>query len=320
MLNACLSVMPLSVMPSGLLRMGAAVLLAGSGLTVAGCGAPSDSPSAESITDQAYLTADRWNDGQAEVAFYRVEREYNQYGEPEGQSFLVGTYLVKHNFNVGEMTKATEGGGEPAFKYALFYELESGSYQYKRNYVTNARQRDLRPFKHSFTSFDWCSNQYRELAFHMTGTVDHLKRSDDYGNEASRYAYQPSAVPAAQVPLLVRGLDFAEADQQGFMVIRPDGEFVRVEADYLGPDTLQHADTPTPAERIRLTYSERAPSPIAETVDSTETYWRGAGEARLLLRVESGSGSYQMTLVEHLRTPYWEENIWPKLERIEARP
>jgi hypothetical protein len=37
------------------------------------------------------------------------------------------------------MTKKTDGSGVPAFKYALFYELESGSYQYKRNWVVNAR-------------------------------------------------------------------------------------------------------------------------------------------------------------------------------------
>lgn len=300
-------------------RLAAAALLLGSALTA--CRPSAESESAEAITDQEYLMHERWDDGQAEVAFYRVERTFNQYGEPDSQSFMVGTYLVKHDFTVGLMTKA-EGGdaGEPAFKYALFYEFESGSYQYKRNYVTNARQRDLRPFKHSLTSFDWCSNLYEEYAFHMTGSIDYLKRSDDYGNEANRYAFQPRTVPAAEVPLFVRALDFAEDEPVGFNVIRPDGQFIPVEAERLGPDTLTYAGTPTPAERIRLTYSERAPSPIAETVDSTETYWRGTGAARLLLQLESGSDSYRMTLVEHLRTPYWEENLWPKLERIEQRP
>lgn len=288
---------------------------------LAGCGGP-DEPSAETaLVDGAYLTADRWNDGQAEVAFYRVERSHNQYGEPELQEFLVGTYLVKHNFSVGDMTKATEGSaGEPAFKYALFYELKSGSYQYKRNYVTNARQRDLRPFKHSFTSFDWCSNLYRELAFHMTGAIDYLKRSDDYGNDAQRYVYQPRTYPAAEMPLLVRGLDFSERSEWGFSVLRMDGTFVPVTARFAGRDTLQLTSGATSAERIRLSYGERAPSPIAETVDSTETYWRGTGAARLLLQVEGGSGGYRMRLVEHLRTPYWEENLWPMLERVEQRP
>jgi hypothetical protein len=288
----------------------------------AGCGAPDDAEEAfRTLVEGSYLTADVWDDGQAEVAFYRVERDFNQYGQPAEQSFVVGSYLVKHNFSVGQMTKATDRiAGEPAFKYALFYEFESDSYQYKRNYVTNARQRDLRPFKQSFTSFDWCSNVYEEFAFHMTGAIDYHKRSDDYGNEQGRYIFQPRAFPAAQIPLLVRALDFAEQDAHTFTVLHPDGTFLPVTARFAGRDSVQLAMGTLPAERVRLTYSQRTPSPIAETVDSTETYWRGTGAARRLLQLEGGSGSYRMELVEHLRSPYWEENVWTQLERIEERP
>lgn len=291
--------------------------------TFAGCdGSGGADASMQALVDAAYLTDDLWNDGQAEVAFYRVERDFNQYGEEEAQSFLVGTYLVKHDFSVGHMTKATdEVAGEPAFKYALFYEFESSSYEYKRNYVTNARQRDLRPFKHSFTSFDWCANVYREFAFHMTDAVDYLERSDDYGNDEARYVYQPRAYPAAQVPLLVRALDFSEEPVHTFTVLRSDGTFVPVEARLASRrDTVQLADGPVPAERVRLTYDQRAPSPVAESVDSTETYWRGTGPERRLLQLEGGSGSYRMTLVEYLRSPYWEENVWTRLERVSERP
>lgn len=286
------------------------------------CSGPAPSGEVQqTLVDESFLTADRWNDGQAEVAFYRVERDFNQYGQPADQSFLVGTYLVKHNFSVGQMTKATdEIAGEPAFKYGFFYEFESGSYQYKRNYVTNARQRDLRPFKHSFTSFDWCSNLYREFAFHMTGAIDYLERSDDYGNEQARYVFQPRAYPAAQLPLLVRGLDFSDAQTHTFTVLRPDGTFVPVDARYAGRDTLQLDVGTMPAEQVHLAYNQRTPSPIAESVDSTETYWRGTGRARRLLQIESGSGSYRMELVEHLRTAYWEENLWTRLNRVAERP
>ena len=289
---------------------------------VAACSAPEESEEAfQALVDESYLTADLWNDGQAEVAFYRVERDFNQYGQPAEQAFVVGTYLVKHNFSVGQMTKATDRvAGEPAFKYALFYEFESGSYQYKRNYVTNARQQDLRPFKQSFTSFDWCSNVYEEFAFHMTGAIDYRKRSDDYGNEQARYVFQPRAFPAAQIPLLVRALDFSGQDAHTFTVLHPDGTFLPVTARFAGRDSVQLAMGILPAERVRLTYSQRTPSPIAERVDSTETYWRGTGAERRLLQMESGSGSYRMELVEHLRSPYWEENLWPRLERIEERP
>ncbi len=300
-------------------RLAVCLLLLG---MVAACGTPQDSEEAfRALIDESYLTADVWNDGQAEVAFYRVERDFNQYGEPAEQSFVAGTYLVKHNFSAGQMTKATDRiAGEPAFKYALFYEFESGSYQYKRNYVTNARQRDLRPFKQSFTSFDWCSNVYEEFAFHMTGAIDYQKRSDDYGNEQARYVFQPRAFPAAQIPLLVRALDFSDREAHTFTVLHPDGTFLPVTARFAGRDSVQLAMGTLPAERVRLSYSQRTPSPIAETVDSTETYWRGTGAAHRLLQIESSSGSYRMELVEHLRSPYWEENLWPRLERIAARP
>ena len=52
-------------------------------LMLAGCAARS-APSyldAEAITDAAFLTGDLWNDGQAEVAFYQIERTRNQYGQ-----------------------------------------------------------------------------------------------------------------------------------------------------------------------------------------------------------------------------------------------
>jgi hypothetical protein len=61
------------------------------------------------------------------------------------------------------------------------------------------------------------------------------------------------------------------------------------------------------------------PSLIGEERDARETCWRGTGPQRLLVRVEAESGRYQMALVEHLRTPYWQENLWPKLARIEKR-
>lgn len=293
-------------------------------LGVLGCLTPApntEPPDPErTITDADYLTADLWNDGQAEVAFYRVQRSRDQYGNANEQTFLVGTYLVKHRFSPAEMTKMTDGTGVPSFKYALFYELESGSYQYKRNWVVNARQDDLRPFKHSFTSFDWCSNQYRELAFPPDGAVEVRMRSDDYGNRRSDFAAQANSYPPAQIPLLVRGLDFSQADTLAFSVATTEGSHVPATATLAGPDTVTVAADSITAQRIEVRYEAPVPSPIAETTDARETYWRGTGAGRRLLRVAGGSGRYQMTLVEHLRSPYWQENIWTRLDRVDERP
>lgn len=272
------------------------------------------------ITNDAYLTADGWNDGKAEVAFYQVERTRDQYGEFNEQQFIAGTYLVKHNFDPTQMTKVTDGSGTPSFKYAFFYELESGSYQYKRNWVVNARQEDLRPFKQSFTSFDWCSNQYREMAFAPEETVEVRMRSDDYGNRRDQFDAQPQSYPPAQLPLLIRGLDFMESDTVSFSVTTPEGEHVPAQAVHRDTAVVETEAGLHETERILVTYEAAVPSLIGEESTLTETYWRRTGPERLLIQMEAEGGRYRMALVEHLRTAYWEENLWPELERIEERP
>jgi hypothetical protein len=288
-----------------------------------GCGSPSANPSSEPapITDASYLTADDWNDGKSEVAFYQVRRARDQYGRANEQQFVAGTYLVKHRFSPTEMTKKTDGTGTPSFKYAFFYELESGSYQYKRNWVVNARQQDLHPFKQSFTSFDWCSNLYRELSFAPEGDIEYRMRSDDYGNERTSFDSQAQSYPPAQLPLLVRGLDFSNSDTLSFAVTLADSSaHIPATAVREGTDTVETEAGSFETERVTVTYDQPVPSMIGEESDQRETYWRSTGPYRLLVRMEAGSGRYQMALVEHLRTAYWKENLWPKLARVEQRP
>lgn len=270
--------------------------------------------------DPAYLTSDLWNDGQAEVAFYQVERTQDQYGRPEPQSFMAGTYLVKHRFSRDTMSKVTDASGVSAFKSALFYEFESGSYQYKRNWVVNARQSDLAPLKQSFTSFDWCSNLFREIRYAADGSVEIEKRSDDYGNGLQAVSGEADAVPPAHVLFLVRALAFGDDAEARFAVLSPDGSTVGVTAVLSGTEPLALPSGERDAERIELTYDVPAASPIGEKTGTTETYWRGTGEARHLLKMSGDDGRYAMTLVEELRTPYWRENLWPRLQRVSERP
>ena len=298
------------------------ILFIAAGL-VSGCASPSAQPEAEGgiVTDSSYLTSDQWNDGRAEVAFYDVHRTRDQYGRDNEQRFVAGTYLVKHNFSPTEMTKMTDGSGTPSFKYAFFYELESGSYQYKRNWVVNARQQDLRPFKQSFTSFDWCSNLYREIAFPPRGEIEVRKRSDDYGNRRTSFASQDGSYPPAQLPLVIRGLDFRASDTLSFDVVRADSaRHVSVQAVFTGRDSVRTPAGAFQTERIALTYDEPVPSLIGETSTTRELYWRGTGPWRLLVQMEAENGRYRMTLREHLRSAYWEENLWSQVEQVEARP
>ena len=308
------------------------VLLTGSGLVLAGCSgstnssANADAAGASEITDAAYLAHSKWNDGQAEVAFYRVERSINQYGEKEDQVFMLGSYLVKHDFDPEAMSKAGEGasGRVPAFKFSQFYEFDSGSYQYKYNYVVNARRSDLRPIKHSFTSFDWCSNQYREMAFQPDGTVETLMRSDDYGNDAGTFDYRANAYTPSQIPLLVRALDFSEEAGSGttrsFSVVTREGEYVSAEAELAGTETVETAAGSFATDRIDVTYEEPVPSTIAAEPTEGETYWRAQDTLRHLIRQEGADGTYGMELVEKERLAYWSENVWTRLERVAERP
>lgn len=292
-------------------------------IAVAGCNSVFTSRQTEpsAITDAEYLTDDRWNDGQAEVAFYQVERSRDQYGRPNEQRFIAGTYLVKHRFSPTDLVKVTDGSGVSAFKYSLFYEFESGSYEYKRNWVVNVRQKDLRPLKQSFTSFDWCSNLYRELAFPSDGSVEVRMRSDDYGNRRTSFAQRPNAYPFAELPLLIRGLDFGATDTLSFSVPLADSSaYVSAQAVRTGTDSIETEAGTYDTDRIVVHYESSIPSLIGEEADTTEIYWRGTGPERLLVQMEADGGRYRMTLVEHLRTAYWEENLWPMLDRIETRP
>jgi hypothetical protein len=267
-----------------------------------------------------FLTAEVWNDGQAEVAFYQIERTQNQYGQPADQSFVAGTYLVKQEFSREAMSKVTDGSGVSAFKSALFYEFESGSYQYKRNWVVNAQQSDLAPLKQSFTSFDWCSNRFEEMRYAADGSVEYEMRSDDYGNAERVLDGASDAVPPALVPLLVRGLALEADGSSTFSVLRPDGEPVNVTTTHEGTEPLEVAGRQRKAERITLTYDAPVASPVGEQTGTTETYWLGTGDARLLLKMSGDGGRYTMTLIEELRTPYWSENLWPRLDRVTERP
>ena len=279
-------------------------------------------PASVTLSDD-YLTSGRWDQGAAEFAFYEATRSHTPYDEADEHSFVVGSFTVKHNYDPDAQTKATgEADGVPAFKSALFYRFESGSYEYRRSYVSNVRQRDLHPFKQSFTSFDWCSNQYRELAVGSDDTVDYWMRSDDYGNDSGAFAYQMGGYTTAQMPLFIRSLDVQERTEHLFYRMTAGGDYVRGQAAFIRTDSVTVEAGTYPAERITVTYEDPVPSMIAERDVTHATYWRRANDDRTLLRIEERNDdkSYTMELVEHLWSAYWKENLWDEVERISERP
>jgi hypothetical protein len=271
--------------------------------------------------DRPFLTSRFWDDGKAEIAFYQVERDVNQYGEAKPQKFLMGTYLVKHDFDRLSQSKARPDAKDkvPSFKWSAFYEFESdNSYQFKQAWVVNAAQEDLAPLKASFTSFDWCSNQYRELLFRPDGKAEFLMRSDDYGNREETFEAPSGSYPVALVPLLVRSLDFSGAPSRSFSLLLEDGSTVKVTARLEGRESLDLPDGREEAERVRLSFDGDYRSILSRKGEREETYWRGLGAERALLALESAT--YRMRLVEIVRSPYWDENVFPRLKHVKTRP
>jgi hypothetical protein len=301
------------------LRSLALLALTGTALVAtSGCGAREDE--AGSPTDGLFLHQSLWDDGQAEVAFYRVWRSRNVYGRPADESFLVGTYLVKHDFSPRKMSKATaaDRDGVGSFKYALFYAFESGSYEYRRHWVVNARQADLRPLKSSFTQFDWCANSYEEIALPPGGGASYLFRSDDYGNASGRFSYPGDGYPPALLPLLVRAFDFGGGHHIPFSVLLRDGRTVGATAELAGAGEVVTEAGVLPGERIVIRYDAEVPSVVGERTGGEEVWVRGTDPARRLLSLEGVT--YRMVLVEDLRLAYWEEDLWPRLTRVSERP
>lgn len=287
----------------------------------AGCAAgnaetapPADDPPA---VDAAWLTAPYWDDGQAEVAFYTLQRSRDVYGRANAQTIDVGTYLVKHDFSPAAGSKATASAADAvaSFKYALFYEVPSGSYEYKRAWVVNARQRDLAPLKASFTMFDWCANVYRESVFEG-GRARTLFRSDDYGNGDTTAAVPAGVVPVAALPLFARAVDLS-AGPVAFSVLTREGAAVRAEARL---DSAFTTESGQAAEAIAVTYARPVHTPLTDQPTAAEVFWRGPGPDRLLLRWAAADGAYALTLTEALRSPYWQEDVYERLERVTARP
>ncbi len=284
-------------------------------LFATGCPQPTTSwPQGSSISDSAYLNQALFDDGKAEVSFYQA---YFKKGE-QRVSFDMGTYLIKHNFDPERQSKASSGG-VPSFKFAQFHEYVSGSEEFKYSYVVNAARADMRPMKASRNTFDWCSNQYRELAFTAQSKIQVLMRSDDYGNTRREASYREKTYPLAQLPLLIRALDFSKEQQADFSVLEMDGGIISAMAELKGKETIQIANQQVEAEKIRVFFAKSVGSLLTGAAEHNELiFWRGTDPARTLLKWQSEVEGGE--LEETLRSAYWQEDVFSRLKKPRAHP
>jgi hypothetical protein len=288
-------------------------------LSTIGCHELETPPAAPrpTITEALFLTQPAWDDGKGEVAFYEG---WIAGGDGAKKTFSVGSYLVKHAFDPAKQSKA-EAGGVPGFKWAMFYEHVSGTEQFKHSYVVNVGQVDFAPLKVSANRFDWCSNQYRELAFLAGGRARVLMRSDDYGNVEETVDVERLTYPAVSVPFLVRATDFTKVKQLDLYVLELDGSTVGAMIEIVGKEVLQvpQYDGDVEAEKILIHYAKPVAS-ILGVETSRETYWRGPDAQRTLLAMEGDGATHGLRLVESVRSAYWQEDIFPKLQRVKTHP
>ena len=278
------------------------------------------------ILDRAFLDQPIWDDGRAELSFYDVEVEV-----PESTlRYKAGTVLVKHDYDRKRHSKTERigHGGASARNADVVASFQWGFFDLrdllrKRSVFLHVRKSDLLPLKQTFGGFSLEGNSYLELSFHPDRTVHRMQRSDTRNGGDSTFDHLPDSYPIAQLFLLVRALDFSDDHEHRFRVLDPDGRYVDARVRREGVDTLELPQGPTRAERIRVWFSDTTPFPAGPIgwVATTETYWRGLGPTRPILKLESGEladgGSYRATVIERTRSKWWREDIRTRLDRAD---
>lgn len=262
--------------------------------------------------DAAFVGQPIWNDGRAEVAMYTATRGAGA----EAQSIEVGTFVVAHRFDPGQASKAEGEAGLDSMKQAIFFEYEVGSEEFKTSYVINQTKVGLQPLKVSLGRFDWCSNQYRELAFGGGGRVRHLMRSDDYGNvDESRGAAGDFVFP--QVWWLARAADLSKGAIE-VEITTFDGKVVDAKLATTGTSTRTLDGETVEVEVRTLTYATPAVTLLGPGKSRAERFFVARDPARTLVGAEGDD--YRMQLVQRVRSPYWSEDVWAAFRGRLARP
>lgn len=276
--------------------------------------------------DASFWNSKLWNDGGAEIAFY--ELRIPQSREP----VLAGSILVKHRLDRSGLFKVdgVKPGSEEAWQWIVLYGFEApAAGPTRRFFMLEARRRDLQPwrFRAAESSWEghcgyWITLDADETALQERGSscetllpLKDLERS---------HPYEEATYLRAQMPLLVRGVDFSNRPRHELALLAA-GHRIQARLERLGVETVRLPGGAEEAEKIAVEYSQ-APRFRAATAPPgpfgaggrREIYWRRTGANRQILRME-GDG-YGMTLIEELRAKHWKEDFSPRLERVRRYP
>lgn len=280
----------------------------------------------QEVMDSAFWKSELWNDGGAEIAFYELSNP--QTPEP----VLAGTILVKHRLDRRGLFKVDgkKPGAEEAWQWIFLYRFEATAAGPTRHFFQlDARRRDLQPWRFRAVESSWdghCSYSVEldqnEAALQERGRS--CKTLLPLSELEQSHPYEEPTYLRAQVPLLVRGVDFRNRARHGLTLLAA-GRRVQASLERLGVETVRVPNGAEEAEKIVVEYSQ-APRFRVPTAPPTpfgaggrrEIYWRRTGGNRQILRME-GRG-YGMTLIEELRAKHWEEDFSPRLERVRRYP
>jgi len=308
-----------------------------------GCnhGAPQDNAvenQVNPITDSDFLTQPLWNDGKAEIAFYKVEREFTTNGRTSKHEYWAATVLVKHDFNQRFMGKHELGemNGLPTYDADKVSSFQWGFFDvnpdifWHSGFVTffiHAAQADLRPLLETQTQISLEGNHYFALRFTPDGTVRRVWTGDALTAPDTTFAYRSHAYPVPLIPLLVRALNFSKTKRHEFWVLYPlpKASYVRARAEMIGTDEVETPEGSITSEQIVVRYAERLyyPNGILRHYALEETYWRSVELNRQILKLETqeydvggDTIKHRLVLMEQLRSQWWREDVKSRLKHV----
>jgi hypothetical protein len=274
------------------------------------CRGPLEVPTDPGPFAPSFVLGPIWDDGQAELASYRVELD-----EVEGPEFSLGTIVVKQAYDPARESKA-EGPGIDAFKWIVHFRRSVGLEELHHAHVANLARPSLLVLKSSHTSFDGCSNRYQEVV-RRGSRLESLERSDDYGN-AEGQSSQVTAHPIAALPLLVRGLDFGRLTSAELTLVADDGRTTRTMITKSARVPMTQGDQEFSVDELRVTFDPPRQLPWGDGPTGAEVYWVGDGPERPLYGWRDAGGGYRIVRERLRRAAYWE--VVPRPKSIDAPP
>lgn len=244
-----------------------------------------------------------WDDGQAEIASYRVVQR--KYGElREGEAVLI---VVKEDFDADALVKA-DGPRHPhtvtAMKLNHVLTVPTGVYTYRQMASTWLTRPEGLPLKLAISSQEWCGQTHKVLT--VRGDEALLRTFSYFGAEGERAFGVPLddvTVLGDALPLWLRTLDLED----------PSTRTLRVVDEQLS----NHAAAPrTRRAQVSVDEPETVDVPAGTFEVVPVTVRRGESVERFAFRREhphtlvrwdrTDGGHYELAWVR--RAPYWDMN------------